>query len=168
MSGGKEFSASKTWISPEVFVISVSLPSEPPKLGWPTDDGTGLTLVAYLRMTDDTRAILQRITGPNSNRSNEDLNVQKVNAARLFEEWCKKAPSDPTFLGRFKFIPTAVNTEEFGLPSYIMKYNGKPVLIKRSGVTGTLYSHPDLVRGGLMEFDVNLHGKISRFSVGWN
>ena len=150
----------KTWVSPDLFVVSVSLPTEAPKLGWATDDGAGITLVAYMKMRNDTRTILQCVTAPDYNGSIEsDLNLEKINAVRLFEEWCSRSPSDPTFQGRFKFIPTAVNTEEIGIPSYIAAYNGKPVLIKRSEVTGTLYSHPDAIKGGLMEFDINLHGE---------
>lgn len=150
----------KTWVSPEVFVISVSLPTEAPRLGWATDDGAGIILIAYMRMKDDTREILRHITGNDDTKDiNKNFSMEKVNGVRLFEEWCKKSPSDPLFQGRFKFIPSAVNTEEFGIPSYIAAYNGKPVMIKRVGVTGTLYNHFNHVNGGLMEFDINLHGK---------
>jgi hypothetical protein len=41
-----------------------------------------------------------------------------------------------------------------GLPSYISKYCGKPVLIKRVNVTGFLSNHPEL---NAMEFDITLH-----------
>jgi hypothetical protein len=161
LSSRKELlGVNKTWFSPELFVVSVTLPTEAPTLGWSTNDGAGLTLVAYMKMRDDTREILRCITGSeNSGKISKDVNIEKINGVRLFEEWCKKSPSDPAFQGRFKFIPSAVNTDEFGIPSYIAAYNGKPVLIKRVGVTGTLYSHADYLKGGFMEFDINLHGK---------
>jgi hypothetical protein len=158
---GKELiNQHKTWVSPEVFVVSVSLPTEAPRLGWATDDGAGIILIAYMRIKDDTREILRHITGNDaSGETTKNFSMEKINGVRLFEQWCKKSPSDPLFQGRFKFIPSAVNTEEFGIPSYIAAYNGKPVLIKRVGVTGTLYNHFNHVHGGLMEFDINLHGK---------
>ena len=34
------------------------------------------------------------------------------------------------------------------------KYAGKPILVKRAGVTGFLSSHPDI---NAMEFDISLH-----------
>ena len=40
------------------------------------------------------------------------------------------------------------------MPGYILKYNGKPVLIKRAGVTGFLFDHPEL---NAMGFDISLH-----------
>ena len=55
---------------------------------------------------------------------------------------------------RFKFIPNVHNPKEIGLPSYIAKYCGKPVLIKRANVTGFLSSYPHL---NAMEFDISLH-----------
>jgi hypothetical protein len=107
-----------------------------------------------------TQERLRHITGNDAIcETNKNISMEKINGVRLFEQWCKKSPSDPLFQGRFKFIPSAVNTEEFGIPSYIAAYNGKPVLIKRVGATGTLYNHYNHVHGGLMEFDINLHGK---------
>jgi len=41
-----------------------------------------------------------------------------------------------------------------GCPSYISKYNGKPVLIKRNQVTGFFHDYPDQ---NAMEFDISLH-----------
>ena len=41
-----------------------------------------------------------------------------------------------------------------GAPSYIDKYNGKPVLIKRNQVTGFLSDYPSL---NTMGFDISLH-----------
>jgi hypothetical protein len=77
-----------------------------------------------------------------------------VNAVRLFDEWCRRAPSDDNWMARFKVVPQGNNLAEIGLPSWISNYNGKPFLIKRPGTTGFLYRHPDK---SCMEFDVSLH-----------
>ena len=149
----------KTWTSPDLFVVSISVPLEAPRLGSSSEDGYGMTFVGYFRMKKETRDILRRITAPGYNRANDasedDVDVQKriVNGVRLFEQYCKEAPTDPAFQARFKLIPFA-NLEEFGCPSYIAKYNGKPVLIKRNQTTGFLYDYPTL---NTMEFDISLH-----------
>jgi len=157
---GEANSIKKPWHSPNVLIISVAIPTEAPRLAWPTDDGEGLNIFGYFTMRDDTRRILEKIMDPAhdgvSSINKDDLSEeerQKVNAVRLWEEWCRRSPNDPKFQGRFKFIPHGVNTAEIGLPSYISKYNGKPVLIRRSGVTGILHNnHP-----GSMEMAINLH-----------
>merc|ERR1711933_300626 len=82
------------------------------------------------------------------------MQKSQVNAVRLLEEWCRRAPSDPKFQARFKIVPNAHNLKEIGMPSWIASYNGKPFLIKRAGETGFLYQHPEL---NCMEFDVSLH-----------
>ena len=149
----------KTWKSPDLFVVTISIPMEAPRLGSSSEDGYGMTFVGYFRMKKETRDILRRITAHGYNRatdiSEDDVDVQKriVNGVRLFEQYCNEAPTDPAFQARFKLIPLA-NLEEFGCPSYIAKYNGKPVLIKRNQTTGFLYDYPTL---NTMEFDISLH-----------
>jgi hypothetical protein len=84
----------------------------------------------------------------------DDAQKNIVNAVRLFEEWCRRAPTDPKFMSRFKVVPNAHNLKEIGMPGWISKYNGKPFLIKRPGQTGFLFNHPEL---SCMEFDISLH-----------
>jgi hypothetical protein len=148
----------KTWHSPDVFVISVALPTEPPSLRGGGDDGGGYTITMYFAMHQDTRDILRRVTSdtydPLAESKPTDIQKSKVNAVKLFEEWCRRAPTDPAFQSRFKLVPNAQNLKEIGMPSWISKYNGKPVLIKRPGQTGFLFSHPEL---SCMEFDISLH-----------
>ena len=150
----------KTWKSPDIFVVSVAIPMEAPKFGQSTDDGVGSMIIGYFKMKDETRTILRRITAagydPTTDTTSEsEPDVQKriVNGVRLWERYCNEAPTDPTFQARFKLIPAA-NLEELGCPSYIAKYNGKPVLIKRNQVTGFFNDYPNL---NAMEFDISLH-----------
>ena len=146
----------KTWTAPDIFVVSVSLPTDPPKLR-SSDDGGGYTVTMYYAMRQDTRDILRRITSDDYDPSTEEIvdkQKSKVNAVKLFDEWCRRAPNDPKFMSRFKVIPCAQNLKEIGVPGWIGKYNGKPVLIKRPGQTGFLYPHPEL---SCMEFDISFH-----------
>ncbi|KAL7540577.1 hypothetical protein ACHAXR_011066 [Thalassiosira sp. AJA248-18] len=152
-------STGKTWKSPDVFIVSIAMPTEAPRFGQSTDDGPGLTIVGYFKMKEETRRILRRITAagydPSTDTSDSKIDIQKriTNGVRLWERYCHEAPRDPTFQARFKLIP-AVNLEELGCPSYISKYNGKPVLIKRNQVTGFFTDYPSL---NVMEFDISLH-----------
>ena len=68
---------------------------------------------------------------------------------RLFAEYCEKAPVDPAWRARFKVINFCSNLEEMGVPSVIMSYNAKPVLIRR---TGSVFRGPSH-----MEVDVHVH-----------
>ena len=153
-------SGEKTWYSPDIFVVSVALPTEKPQLGRATDDGFGFTITMYFTMKQETRDILRKVTEPtydaSQDRFDAGVNVQQrvVNGVKLFEEWCRRAPSDPKWQARFKFIPDGNNLEEIGMPGWINKYNAKPVLIKRAGVTGFLFENPEI---NAMEFDITLH-----------
>lgn len=148
----------KMWKSPDHFVVSLSLPTDQPKLGAATSDGGGYTVTMYFTMRKTTRDILRRVTAEgyqvSSEERPEDIQKSQVNAVRLFEEWCRRAPNDTKFQTRFKMVPNVVNAKEIGLPSWIGKYNGKPLLIKRPGQTGFLIPHPEL---SCIEFDISLH-----------
>lgn len=147
----------KTWRAPDIFIMSIALPTDPPKLGRNSSDGGGYTVTIYFTMSQETRDILRRVTAEGYDPAEEkpdDPQKSKVNAVRLFEEWCRRAPSDPKFMSRFKVVPNAHNLKEIGMPGWISKYNGKPFLIKRPGQTGFLYNHPEL---SCMEFDISLH-----------
>jgi hypothetical protein len=147
----------KTWRAPDIFIMSIALPTDPPKLGRNSSDGGGYTVTIYFTMSQETRDILRRVTADGYDPSQEkpdDPQKSKVNAVRLFEEWCRRAPTDPKFMSRFKVVPNAHNLKEIGMPGWISKYNGKPFLIKRPGQTGFLYNHPEL---SCMEFDISLH-----------
>ena len=148
----------KTWRAPDMFVITVALPTDPPKFGRSSSDGGGYTITMYMAMKQETRDILWRVTAEGYDPSKEDygsdIQKNKVNAVRLLEEWVRRAPADQTWFSRFKCIPNAHNLREIGMPSYISKYNGKPFLIKRPGVTGFIHQHPEL---SVFEFDISLH-----------
>jgi hypothetical protein len=149
--------APKTWHTPDIFIISIALPTDPPKLGRTSSDGGGYTITMYYKMKQSTRDILRRVTAAGYDPSKEkvgDVQKSQVNAVRLLEEWVRRAPTDQKFFSRFKVVPNAHNLKEIGMPNWIAKYNGKPFLIKRPGETGFLFSHPEL---SCLEFDISLH-----------
>jgi hypothetical protein len=147
----------KTWRTPDIFVVSIALPTDPPKLGRSSSDGGGYTVTMYFTMKQETRDILKRVTADGYDPSSEkpaDAGTSQVNAVRLLEEWCRRAPDDANWFSRFKVVPNAHNLKEIGMPGWISKYNGKPFLIKRPGVTGFIHQHPEL---SAFEFDISLH-----------
>jgi hypothetical protein len=149
----------RTWNSPDVFAVSLAVPTEEPSMTRPSTDGEGFSVTVYYKMKKETRDILRKITASGHESLNEernDLDIQRsvVNAVNLWENWCTNAPHDDKMQSRFKFIPNVHNPREVGLPSYIAKYCGKPVLIKRANVTGFLSSHPEI---NAMEFGISLH-----------
>ncbi len=145
----------KTWVSPDMFVVSFALPTDPNNKN-KSYDGPGYTVTMYYAMQQETRDILRRITSEDYDASKEkgSDNTSKINAIRLLEKFCREAPTDDKMMTRFKVIARADNLEEIGLPSWISKFNGKPFLVKRRGTTGFLYSHP---KRSCMEFDISLH-----------
>lgn len=153
----------RTWKSPDVFVVSLAVPTEEPSFSRPASDGVGLNLTVYYIMKEETRKVLRQIMAPDYNPSELETETEKseseiqrstLNAIKLWENWCTNAPTDEKMQARFKFIPNVHNPKEIGLPSYIAKYCGKPVLIKRANVTGFLSTHPHL---NAMEFGISLH-----------
>ena len=148
------------WSAPELLVLIISLPSEPPKIGKPVDDGRGLSLIAYFKIKPGTRKLLEFLhkVADHDEAHLATLLPQDVSSiqdvlpgVKLWDEWCERSLEDPTLQGRFKFLPCAVHAEDF--PSYMSKYNGKPVLIKRAGVTGIITK----TAPGLLQFEINLH-----------
>lgn len=70
-------------------------------------------------------------------------------AVKLFAEYCKRAPTEPEWRARFKVINYCSNLEEMGMPSVIVSYNAKPVLIRRTG---------SITRGpNYLEVDIHVH-----------
>lgn len=154
-----EAAGSKTWKCPDIFIVSIAIPTDKPEFGRSATDGGGYNITMYFKMKRETREILRRVTAAGYDPSTEQLvdddpQKSKVNAVRLLEEWCRRAPADPETQARFKVIPTIDNVEEMGLPSWISRISGKPFLIKRAGQTGFIYEHPKL---SCMEFDISLH-----------
>ena len=151
--------------APQFLVISFVLPTKTPRLLRESKEGQeeGYIVTGYYRMRDETRKILKTISNPDydPSRHNDRLyqeigakNFRKLNAVRLWERWCEEAPNDPETQKRLKFIPKGDNLKDLGIPDWICRYNGKPMLIKRPGETSFLYKYPGR---SMMEIGINLH-----------
>ncbi len=151
------------WRAPDLLIISFALPTSPPKIG-KASDNKGYIVVGYYKMREETRKILGIISNNILSSSEKERQLQelcpndnehlKINGVKLWEKWCQCAPTDQEMQKRLKFIPRGENLKELGVPSWICKYNGKPMLIKRPGVTNFVYSHQN---GNIIEIDVNMH-----------
>jgi len=151
-----ESKTKKRWHAPDIFVVTLSLPTDTPSaFGRATNDGGCYTASMYYKMGEETRKILERITANDYDPASEkNAETSMVNAVKLFDEWCRRAPSDDKFFSRMKMIFRGDNFKEIGVPNWIRQYNGKPVLIKRPRETGFVYNHPEL---NAMEFEITLH-----------
>jgi len=120
---------------PQFFVVNAQLPTDAPTMMGEAD-GPGFQVVLYFEISQET--------------ANELATRQNMReATKLFEEYCTIAEEKPEFRGRFKVIGLVRNMEKMALPSFISAYNGKPVLINKSG---------RLFRGSnYLEMDVNVH-----------
>lgn len=136
------------WYAPEVFVVSLVLPAAPTML---KEDGPSLTITMTYKMKATTRSLLEHMYSDETSIA-EVEDHPHYSAVRLFDQWCLCAKDDPAFMGRFKLITSIDNLEELGLPTWISRWNGKPVLIKRSGTTGFVHEHQNC-----MEMEISLH-----------
>lgn len=124
---------------PPIFVVQIQIPSEPPPSVFSSvEDGPGWAILIYFMITEDTCKQL--------------ANFQTASpAVKLFATYCEKAVSEGNkeWGGRFKVINSCTNLDEMGMPSVIVQYNAKPVLIRR---TGSLFRGPNYV-----EKDIHVH-----------
>lgn len=166
---GKEDKRLKGVYAPKSLIIVLAVPEETPKIGSPRDDGRSLNFILYFQMKDITISILQKMI-QNSDKLVNNLNTKPyytqqeqplVPAAKLLNKWFQRTSgSDPDteFASRFKFVPFSPNATSI-LPSsmYMSKYNGKPLLIKRTGATGLHVNNPAEKGVPLREFCINFH-----------
>ncbi|CAM9866590.1 unnamed protein product, partial [Chrysoparadoxa australica] len=130
---------------PPLLVVNVQLPTASPVFMSSAEDGPGYQVVLYYRLT----AASAQAYGSISTASE---------ALKLWLEYCKKWEEDDTMKGRLKVMAVVGNMDSLGLPGLITKYNGKPVLINRSGsyVKGqTTSASGEEVR--YLEMDINVH-----------
>ena len=122
---------------PPMLLMNLQFPRE--KQDFMTDgDGPGASVVMYFKITEATLASVQN-----------ESKAERSRALNLFIEWCRLAPDDPIIRGRFKAMGFINNIKDFGIPAIAANYNGKPVLIKK---TGTMFRGANFI-----EMDINIH-----------
>ena len=127
---------------PPLFIVNFKMPLTAPALRASSATDAGTNWVFVCRLRESTRAALAR-----------EPRERWPAALRLLVDWVRDAPSDPAVSGRFKLIAQVVDIRSLGLGSFVEGYNGKPVLITKSG---TIHSGP-----GYMEMEADVH----RFNV---
>ena len=75
---------------------------------------------------------------------------------KLLKRWCSIAPEEPFAerkeFGRFKVLAQVRNIDDVSIPSFAKRYNGKPALIRK---TGMLYRCGP--SGSYLNMDINVH-----------
>lgn len=116
------------------FVLNLQLPVGPPPGPFSAAKGPSLSVVCYFRVRQET----QRMALCNSSDP----------ALRLLLNYCQGAEKNRRLQERLKLIGQVGNFSELNVPSMLQTYNGKPVLITKSG---TMYSGH-----GYLEMDVDV------------
>jgi hypothetical protein len=122
---------------PPFFVVNVQMPWNPPSLKGKTPP-QGSSFVYYFVLTEATVEMLSGTV---------DAYSPALKVLCRYVAQCDQPKSK--FKGDFKVIAIVTNPEEVGLKNLISKYNGKPVLINK---TGTIYKGDNYI-----EMDVNVH-----------
>ena len=123
---------------PPLFVVNFKMPLTAPAMRASSAADAGTNFVFVLGLREATRATL-------ASQPRERWPA----ALRLLVDWVREAPADPKVSGRFKLITQIVDIQSLGLGGFIEGYNGKPVLITKSG---SLHAGP-----GYLEMDADVH-----------
>lgn len=134
---------------PPMLVVMCNLPNEEPTMIGNTTDGQCLVSVFYFVISEATLEALKDVENASP-------------AVKLFVEWCKRAETDDAFRGRFKAMAVLDDIQKVGLPSFITGYNGKPVLINKSG---KLKKHANYMEMSINVFMFNYIAKKSLHSL---
>mmetsp|Transcript_4686 Transcript_4686/g.9415 ORF Transcript_4686/g.9415 Transcript_4686/m.9415 type:complete len:363 (+) Transcript_4686:14-1102(+) len=108
---------------PYSFVVTANLPVEEPSMF--STPGTGPSFVIVFHFTASP-TLLEGVKGISSGKG-------ATPAVKLLDAWCRDSAKDSACMGRFKAMCMIDDIEKQGFPSFISKFNGKPVLINKSG-----------------------------------
>ena len=137
---------------PPIIVVHWQLPySNSGFLGRKKEDGgqIGFFFEAGPDFVSETNELYER-----GSHGDDEKGSLTGNAGKLLRNWLRNASEDFALRSRFKAIMKVHNLDNIGLGTF-GKYNGKPVLIKKTGAltTGTLPSGRKYV-----EMRCNVHG----------
>lgn len=122
---------------PPFLVVNVQMPHQGPSARGKKGDGVGSSFVYYFALTPST---IEQLQGPPDGYTP---------ALKILCRYLARCESDPKIKGHFKVIALCTNPQDVGLKQLMSKYNGKPVLINKTG---------SIFRGeSYLEMDVNVH-----------
>jgi len=104
---------------PPIIIVHVLAPVDAPALIGGTPNGETVSCVFYFGCTPAAQA---------ASRAEE-----AAAPVQLVRRWYERAPAERMHGVTFKVIALADNLEELGVPRMLHRYNGKPVLIRKSG-----------------------------------
>jgi len=133
---------------PRILIVNFQLP-RPSALAYSSADGPGFNLPMYYTPSDYlVQACRDKLAG------------KPVEAAvNLLLKWFTESPLDQTWKERLKLIAFILNPDSCGMPGWTQKFNGKPVMIRKSGV---ITKTNDVFE---IDIDIRLWGIMSRQGV---
>ena len=128
---------------PPLLVINVQVPFGAPKMMGSSDDTSGISIVVVMRIKPSTQAHMAELEAAGGGSGSGGGGggggggeMGKDAAYRLLMRWMRDAGTagaDVKLKERLKAMGVVSNMGELGLGSFIESYNGKPVLITKSG-----------------------------------
>lgn len=120
---------------PQHFVMNLQLPTGPPPVLFSSASNPSLSVVFYFRVREETQMMA--------------LSSSSDHALSLLTNYFRNAPKNRRLQEKMKLIGQVANFSELNIPNMFQSYNGKPVLITKSG---------SLHRGnGYLEMDVDVN-----------
>ncbi|GMI06894.1 hypothetical protein TrVE_jg13041 [Triparma verrucosa] len=120
---------------PAQMIVTANLPTDSPSMFSTAENGPSFVVVFYFSASGMLVAEAEKV----KNGSCVDPGVLLLN------KWCSVAETDRKEMGRFKAMCIIDDMESHGFPGFISKFNGKPILINRSGT----YNAYRVVSGGV-------------------
>jgi len=138
---------------PRLLMINFQLPKPSGGVFGSTSsaDGPGYNFVLYYTPTEE---LIQAIKDMDDGKPVEA-------AVPLIKRWLLEYDKDVTMKERLKLAAFILNPDECGMPSWTQGFNGKPVLIKRSGVVTIKES----LQTCEIDIDLRLWGFMSRKGI---
>ena len=118
---------------PDFFVVNLQF-SEVRSQPFATNvSSKGYTIAISFKLTERAKRIVEYIHSSSNMHTctSHQFPSEEINGVKLFESYCALADHDESMKTRFKLITQG---EESSIPSVFQRWNGKPLLIKKSGL----------------------------------
>ena len=153
---------------PPLFIVNTQLPDGEPSMFSSVEGGPSRSAVFVFALKASTVDLLEKHTQEKEQgegKGGRERGKEALPPALLLlQDYFRRAPCDAEVRGRFKVIASCVNLDELSLPSFISNYNGKPVLITRSGRLFQGYSSSSSSSSSSPSFSSSSPTALSSFS----